>query len=704
MADGARYPAPGCVVEYMEGNAVQIALAMEESGGYLRLLLPNRRETRLAASRLLPWPGPVVHTREMSKEQALQLLEQHKKTREERAAAVAPLEAWEIAQGEVSRAPAQWFAELFSDSPDEDMVAAYGRALLACKSHFRLHPPDFLVYTAEQAEKRLAEQRARETRDALATGGTAFFRLLWDIACKKRQFTERGNNAPHVLEWPSPEVAERLKILLYAKMRDPENQEHDALWAMLVKGLPDSPHLPVQLLTAWGEVPEHHNFWLDRADYAPGDAWWLSFTDEVQGIVRAVPNFPLPECGLPFVSIDSASTRDVDDAFFVERTEAGFTLILALAAPALFWPFEGRLNKAVLRRAASLYLPEGTCHMLPEFLGTDVFSLTAGQTRPALCIRLTADRAGAVGPCEIFSTRVRLAANLNYADCQAALEDDQRLSPLSDNAAIPYADMLRAALDLARLRQQARIAGGAVIMNRPEPVLHLRGEGMDTLVTVEQEEPARDAQNLVAEMMILASGAVADWAAERNISLLHRTQDVALPKEYAGVWTKPEDMARVMRALVPSCLEIRARRHAALAVARYAPVTSPLRRYTDLVNEAQVAYFLRNGKPLWDGETLARMLGFLLPALEATGQVQRFRPRYWKLLYLRQQGDKVWWPGVITEENDAFVNVSLPELGLFVRGRRQLFDERTCPGMPVSVRLGKINPLYNEVQILETAS
>jgi exoribonuclease-2 len=701
MADGARHPAPGCVVEYMEGNAVQIALVMEESGGYLRLLLPNRRETRLAVSRLLPWPGP-VHAGDMGKEQSLRVLEQHKKTREERAVAVAPLEVWEIAQGEVSLAPAQWFAELFGDSPDEDMVAAYGRALLVCKSHFRFHPPDFLVYTAEQAEKRLAEQRAKETREALATGGGAFFRRLWDIACKKRTAPERGKDVPHA--WASPEAAERLKAILFAKMRDPENREHDALWAMLVKGLPDLPHLPLQLLMAWGEVPEHHNFWLDRAGYAPGDAWWQPFTDEAQDIVRAVRNCRLPECGLPFVSIDSPSTRDVDDAFFIERTEAGFTLVLALAAPALFWPFEGRLNKTVLHRATSLYLPEGTCHMLPEFLGTDVFSLTAGQTRPALCIRLTADRNGAVGPCEIFAARVRLASNLNYADCQATLEAVQCSSPLPDNAAGSHAQMLLAAFELACLRLHARIAGGAVVMNRPEPVLRLHGEGADTVVILEQDDPARDAQNLVAEMMILASGAVADWAAERNIPLLHRTQDVALPKEYAGVWTKPEDMARIMRALVPSCLEVRARRHAALAVARYAPVTSPLRRYADLVNEAQTAHFLRNGKPLWDEEALARILGLLLPALEATGQVQRFRPRYWKLQYFRQQGDKIWWPGVITEENDVFVNVSLPDQGLFVRGRRQLFDERACPGMPVSVRLGKINPLYNEVQILETAS
>ena len=63
-----------------------------------------------------------------------------------------------------------------------------------------------------------------------------------------------------------------------------------------------------------------------------------------------------------------------------------------------------------------------------------------------------------------------------------------------------------------------------------------------------------------------------------------------------------------------------------------------------------------------------------------------------------------WWDGVITEENYAFVSVSLPEEGMFLRGRRRLFDERACPGMAVQVRVGKVNPLYNEISILEAVT
>ena len=297
-----------------------------------------------------------------------------------------------------------------------------------------------------------------------------------------------------------------------------------------------------------------------------------------------------------------------------------------------------------------------------------------------------------------------LAANLTYVDSQAVLDALAAGEALPQNAAAPFAEQLRMGLAMARQRQTARIADGAVIMDRPDPVIHLEGEGAEVRVEVGLDYQASDAQMLVAEMMILASAAVAQWAAEHGVAMLHRVQDVALPREYAGIWTSPQDMTRIMRALTPSGLEVQARPHAALGLDRYTPVTSPLRRYPDLVNEAQVVHFLCTGQPRWSEDALVSLLHALSPALDGAGQVQRFRPRYWKLLFFRQQGDKVWWSGVITEENDAFVSVSLPDQGMFVRGRRKLFDDRAHPGLQVDVRIGKVHPLYNEIMILEAAT
>ena len=742
MSDCVRYPAPGCVVEYLEGNAVQIALITEEAGGRLRLLLPNRRETRLNASRLLPWLGP-LHGADLGRDEAVRLLEQHKKCREDLASDVPVMDVWEMAQGEVSVAPATWFAELFTSDPSADQVSAYGRALLACKSHFRFQPPDFQVFPADMVEKRLVEEKNRLEREALIAGGAAFLRMLWDVACRKRELPPPPVEGASSGEWPSADVAESLEEVLRSRMVDPEGQEFDALWRTLGKGLPDVPHLPLQLLVAWGKVPPHYNFWLDRAGFAPGDDWWTAHRDEVDALVHAAESGqmpdaalftpaaptpcmcddaaasipaaapatsllfepgPLPESPLPFVSIDSASTRDVDDAFHVQSTDDGYLLTLALACPALYWHFGGVLDRAVLHRGTSIYLPEGDCHMLPEVLGTAAYSLLAGTPRPALCVEIPVDAQGRYGSCRTYLARVRLAANLTYRDSQAVLDALSEGLALPDNPAAAHAGQLSVGLELARKRQNTRIEDGAVVMDRPDPVISLEGEGADVRVHVGPDYCAPDAQMLVAEMMILASAAVAHWARERGMAMLHRVQDVVLPREYAGVWSTPQDMTRIMRALTPSGLEVQARPHAALGLDRYTPVTSPLRRYPDLVNEAQVVHFLCTGQPRWSEDALVSLLHALSPALDGAGQVQRFRPRYWKLLFFRQQGDKVWWSGVITEENDAFVSVSLPDQGMFVRGRRKLFDDRAHPGLQVDVRIGKVHPLYNEIMILEAAT
>ena len=711
MSDCVRYPAPGCVVEYLEGNAVQIALVTEEAGGRLRLLLPNRRETRLNSSRLLPWLGP-LYAADLGREDAVRLLEAHKKNRDDLALQIPVMDVWELAQGEVELAPASWFAELFESDPNTDHVSAYGRALLACKSHFRFQPPDFQVFAADMVEKRMVEEKARLERESLAAGGAAFLRLLWEVACRKRELPQPPHEGAALGEWPPQEVAERLEEVLFSRMVDPESQEYENIWRTLSKGLPDVPHLPLQLLVAWGKVPAHYNFWLDRAGYASGDSWWADCGDEVAALAaaggdpasayaRQWPDGAFETCDQPCISIDSATTRDVDDAFHIAAEGEGWAITLMLACPALFWNFGGPLDKLVLHRGTSIYLPEGDCHMLPEVLGTDAYSLLAGQARPALRVLVHVAADGTLGGCEISVVQSSLAANLTYVDSQAVLDALAAGEALPQNAAAPFAEQLRMGLAMARQRQTARIADGAVIMDRPDPVIRLEGEGAEVRVEVGQDYQASDAQMLVAEMMILASAAVAQWAAEHGVAMLHRVQDVALPKEYAGIWTTPQDMTRIMRALTPSALEVQARPHAALGLARYTPVTSPLRRYPDLVNEEQLVHYFRTGQPRWTEAELVDLLNVLSPALDAAGQVQRFRPRYWKLLFFRQKGDKVWWNGVITEENDAFVTVSLPDQGMFVRGRRRLFDERAHPGLAVDVRIGKVQPLYNEIMILE---
>ena len=685
-----RYPGAGCVVEFMQGNAPQIAWVLEEQNGRLRLLLPNRRETALQTARILPWPGP-AYDKNCSRDAALDILERHKSRRD--VANVDPLELWELAQGEVEQAPAEWFAELALSEPDMDAVAACGHALLQAKSHFKFNPPNFEVYPESVVAARLAEQEAARKREELVRHASATSRPPWDTQPKKSKASPEA--AADALE---PEVRERLRRTILSRIADPETSEDEALWKLIVKGLPDEPFMPLHLAQAWGLVPPHHNYWMDRAGYAPGDAWSEEHKEAVEELLRradedaqAEPTFP----DRPIISIDAPTTRDVDDAFFIEaRPEGGWNLTIALACPAFRWPFGEALDKAVFSRATSVYLPEATHHMLPEALGTGAYSLLAGKTRPSLLVDCAIGEDGLVTACAPRLGYAKLAANLCYEDCEAALDG-------GENAASPYLEQLRQALALAEAHQQRRIEKGAVIIERPDQIIRLEGEGENVTVFLEEDAPAPKAHLLVSELMVLTNAALAAWAAEHGVALLHRTQDVALPKEYAGIWKAPVDVARVVRAMAPAVLETSPRPHAGLGEAAYAPSTSPLRRYPDLINETQIISTLHDGKPRWSKEELDALLPVLNAHLDAAGQVQRFRPRYWKLLYFKQQGDR-WWPAVITDENDAFVTVNLPKEQMVVRARRQFFGERTHPGQELEIRLGKVHPLHNEFQLVET--
>lgn len=694
MSSLVRYPGPGCVVEFLHGNRTNVAWVLAEQSGRYRLLLPNRRETKLPAARLLPWSGP-AYAGEHSREEVVDILTRHDQEREALAAGVDPAELWELAQGDVARASAEWFASLLWDAPGPDRVAAVGRRMLEQKSHFKFQPPDFDIHPREKVEARTAELETQQRREHVVGAGQSLFRELWDCHVKGRPAPvfPAGPNGP-LDPGPSGEdgengdTAQALRAVLLAAMAEETGTPEAAIWATLRKGLPEDPHLPLLLAQAWGVVPEHFNAQLLAEGYAWGDAWSEPFADDIAAArqrLAALAREPEP---VPYLSVDSATTRDIDDAFFVQRTpDGGYRLQLALACPALTWDFGSALDRAVRERASSLYLPEGTSHMLPEAYGLGLYSLDQGQPRPALVMDFTLDAAGALVCMQPRPAWVRVVENSTYEALEAAL----------DGAAPDSQPALGVELGL-KLRER-RIARGAVVVDRPDPTITLTGQGAQTQVDIEQHPACPGAQTAVSEFMILANSAAGDWGREHGVALIHRTQDITLPGDAAGVWTSPEDAHRVVRLMAPTCQELAPRRHATIAAEAYAPLTSPLRRYADLVNMAQMLHTLEHGAPLWDAEALGRMLPHLTARTEAAGRIQRFRPRYWKLVYFRQNRKEQF--EAVAVEDGQLVTLALPREQMYVRVPRQMLGDKIYPGQRFLIRLHKVNPLANELRVAE---
>lgn len=696
MREAVRHPGQGCVVEFMHGNKPQLAWVLEEQNGKYRLLTLNKREVKLQAARILSWSGP-QYGGDFSRQDILTTLARHQQEREELEQSIDPLEIWELAQGEVPKASVEWFAELLwekSEAQDVEKLAALGRAMLNCKTHFKFHPPDFEIFPEEKVASRLAEQKAAEERERVIQEGKRLFHELWAVRCGKA----KSFNLPK-----QEDSAEGLKNLLLSRIANPDDSVSGALWNSCATGLPADPHLPLLLSMTWGIVPEHHNYLLDQAGYTSGDSWSEHYADDVAAVaasVSAAQQDPIP---MPFVSIDSESTRDIDDAFYIEESDGpdrGWRVRIALACPALFLDSESRLGKAVAARATSLYLPEGDSHMMPEFLGTGLFSLCQGEVRPSLVLDITLDSEGEFLDCQPCIEWIRLKANLAYTDVER-LFDGATGEDAPARAVLENEQQLRLARNLSELIRETRLKRGAVIIEREDPSLTLQGEGAHTEVFIEPKQQCELSMGLVSELMILANSALAIWAEANDVPLLLRTQAVSLPKDSAGVWRDPADVHRIVKVLGSSILETVTRPHASLGVRAYSPITSPLRRYPDFVNQEQTVAFLRRGAPRYDRQTLAEMLPLLNARLDAVSRVQRFRPRYWKLLYFKMNCKKRLFDGVVVEENQTFVTVALPLEQIMVRGPRNMFSEKLYPGLPLKLRLGRIDPLNNEIHVLE---
>jgi exoribonuclease-2 len=676
-----RFVAPGSIVEFMHGNQPQLAFVIDEQGGKLRLYTINKRETKMPATRLLPWVGP-KYGADITRQEMLDLLVSHQEKRGEYQASLNVMELWELAQGELEKAPLEWFAGLLWEEPDPDMISALGRAMIAAKTHFKFQPPQFLIYTAEKVEQRLVQQREEKEREEIINTGQELFKAIWAAR------TSGGRLDKSRIPEMSPGTQERLYNFLKQRIAGNEDETSNKIWSTLRKGLPDHPHLPLLLAQGWGVVGPHYNFLFDEAGYCRDDSWSEAYLDETERIINSLKEEEQTPLPLNFRSIDSASTKDIDDAFVISRREdGGYTLTIALARPSLNWDFESELSNEVAARSTSIYLPEGTSHMLPESLGIGAFSLFENEIRPALVTTFEISATGETESVTPSVSWVKLAENTTYEAVEKLLdaENDEELST---------------AFELAEKLLDKRIKNGAVVIRRPEPELSLEGWPDNVKVNLGSKEDTSKADLIISEFMILINSGLGQYAQDNNFSLLYRTQDIALPSDSSGIVTEPQDIYSRVRLMIPPTLETSPKKHATLAVLGYSPISSPLRRYADFLNMTQLCHFLNNGTARWDEEQMTELGTSLQIRTQAVSKIQRFRPRYWKLLYILQN-KKQWYYSVMVDENGPLATLAMPDIQINVRTPKNMLGDKLYPGQRFMIRFNKVDPLTNELRVAE---
>lgn len=448
------------------------------------------------------------------------------------------------------------------------------------------------------------------------------------IEKKKQVVAQIGAWAEELVQGqcPAPVRDQLYKILFKPDKNSPE-------YKAVVEASRSAHKAPLDLLQQAGAIASPYQFHWKRFLFE-------NFPKGTGFPAVQAPKIPdeLPLADVRAFSIDDSSTTEIDDALSVQGlvSQGGngtVTLGIHIAAPGLAVLPGSPVDAVGRARLSTVYMPGYKLTMLPDEV-VQSYTLQEGRNCPALSLYVTLDE----NTLEIRETATRLeqvpiAANLRHDQLdsvftEAFFEAAQATPPAGVAWGVELVFLHRLAVHLKARREVVR--GKPENFNRPDYNFSLDNptgkepEGNEA-VRISIRKRGAPLDLIVAEAMILANSTWGEWLAAHSVPGIYRSQASLLPGVKVRMGTK-------------------ALPHAGIGVKSYAWATSPLRRYTDLVNQWQIIACVKHGrtaalvapfKPK-DAELFSIISGFD-GAYSAYNGFQAGIERYWTLKYLQQK-------------------------------------------------------------------
>ncbi|MCL2411075.1 MAG: ribonuclease catalytic domain-containing protein [Treponema sp.] len=393
-------------------------------------------------------------------------------------------------------------------------------------------------------------------------------------------------------------------------------------------------------------------FWTTATNPHPS-RFGLSFNSA--DIKPDVPNTLCEEersnlCHLLAFAIDSPWSCDPDDALSIEALDGDdfsgdCALYVHVADPASSIVFDSKVEKDARERGATLYLPEGAVRMLSDDF-IQMYALGLAEKSLALTFKMTINKQGAVTAVDVFPSIIKVR-RITYE------EADKQI----DNADSQDAKTLRVLYELSQRIFKRRREHGAVNIELPDVHITIN----NNQVKVEPLTQFRSA-SLVRDCMIAAGEGAGSWAAARSITFPYISQETEMQGKILPDTPGFADSWQLRKCMRPRCISTKPGCHQGLGLDIYSQVTSPLRRYTDLLAHLQLRAFLRGETPLNTDEVAAR-LGYSEAAAAAVNHAERASNNHWLMVYLCDKKDSVWEAVVLGNAGNR-THVVIPLLAL----------------------------------------
>lgn len=314
---------------------------------------------------------------------------------------------------------------------------------------------------------------------------------------------------------------------------------------------------------------------------------------------------------LPIFTIDSAETKDIDDAISLTRTsDGGFELGVHIADVSNYVKPGTELDNEAFSRATSVYYADQVVPMLPKALSNGICSLNENELRLAFSCLMRLDKEGNLTDYRFVKSIIRSRVKGVYSEINALLAGTADAEIKAKYADV--IDQLPAMKELYGHRARLRRERGCMDIESGEVKLILDENGRCIDV---KKRTSGESESMIEEFMLLANQCAAHFARVKQIPFVYRVheepnaeklerlhallqacgindhfaKDVPAPKELSaileGVRGTPYEQiinTGMLRCMSKALYEEKPKGHYGLVLKDYAHFTSPIRRYPDL--------------------------------------------------------------------------------------------------------------------------
>ena len=314
---------------------------------------------------------------------------------------------------------------------------------------------------------------------------------------------------------------------------------------------------------------------------------------------------------LPIFTIDSAETKDIDDAISLTRTsDGGFELGVHIADVSNYVKPGTELDNEAFSRATSVYYADQVVPMLPKALSNGICSLNENELRLAFSCLMRLDKEGNLTDYRFVKSIIRSRVKGVYSEINALLAGTADAEIKAKYADV--IDQLPAMKELYGHRARLRKERGCMDIESGEVKLILDENGRCIDV---KKRTSGESESMIEEFMLLANQCAAHFARVKQIPFIYRVheepnaeklerlhallqacgindhfaKDVPTPKELSaileGVRGTPYEQiinTGMLRCMSKALYEEKPKGHYGLVLKDYAHFTSPIRRYPDL--------------------------------------------------------------------------------------------------------------------------